>query len=285
MIMALPRRQLLVWIFTALGVLTLFVNGFTVTQNQPVRRTQLFSTRTLPEGVTKQIRTKANADSTQQLRLGDILTVDYTAHAIDDKDEKILISRGTSQKRILGDPSMIPGWDYGVRSMAVGESAIFSIDSELAYGESGIPGLVPAGANVQLDITLTSATPATANIDFDALAEADATPRTAADIAAAYATRQANRGTEEELEGMDWFINKAKNFYFYGLFEGETGERPPWFLRPSITFPIAFVIVGAAFAVSLLSGAITERGAPVTDELDEIILSSLLVLPMLLQAL
>lgn len=246
---------------------------------------QLFSTptsSTLPEGLTKQIQTKGNTDDSQQLRLGDILTVDYTAHAIGDNDEKILISQGIGQKRILGDASMIPGWDYGLRSMEVGESAILSIDSELAYGEVGIPGLVPGGADVQLDITVRSASPATANIDFDALAEADATPRTAADIAAAYATRQANRETEVELEGMEWFINKAKNFYFYGLFEGETGERPPWFLRPSITFPIAFLIVGAAFAVSLLSGAISERGAPVTDELDEIIFSTSLVMPMLL---
>ena len=66
---------------------------------------------------------------------------------------------------------------------------------------------------------------------------------------------------------------KAKNFYFYGLFEGETGERPPWFLRPSITFPIAFAIVGAAFYVSFVGGAISERGLQKTDELDEIILS------------
>ena len=73
-----------------------------------------------------------------------------------------------------------------------------------------------------------------------------------------------------------WFLTQtlqAKNFYFYGLFEGETGERPPWFLRPSITFPIAFAIVGAAFYVSFVGGAISERGLQKTDELDEIILS------------
>ena len=77
-----------------------------------------------------------------------------------------------------------------------------------------------------------------------------------------------------EKEGLEGFIEKAKNFYFFGLFEGETGQQAPWFLRPSITFPLAFLIVGAAFYVSYVSGAITERGASVTDELDEIILSS-----------
>jgi hypothetical protein len=80
---------------------------------------------------------------------------------------------------------------------------------------------------------------------------------------------------EPEKEGLEGFIEKAKNFYFFGLFEGETGQKAPWFLRPSITFPIAFLVVGAAFYVSYLTGAITERGAQVTDELDEIILSSI----------
>ena len=48
-----------------------------------------------------------------------------------------------------------------------------------------------------------------------------------------------------------------------------------WFLRPSITFPLAFLIVGAAFFVQFSVGGIKERGAQVTDELDEIILSAL----------
>jgi hypothetical protein len=74
-------------------------------------------------------------------------------------------------------------------------------------------------------------------------------------------------------EGFEGFIEKAKNFYFFGFFEGETGERAPWFLRPSITFPIAFGVVGAAFYISVVSGAISEKGAQVQDELDEIILS------------
>ena len=76
---------------------------------------------------------------------------------------------------------------------------------------------------------------------------------------------------------MEAFIEKVRNFYFFGFFEGETGQKAPWFLRPSITFPLAFLIVGAAFYVSILGGAITERGAQVTDELDEIILNNLVL--------
>jgi hypothetical protein len=80
-----------------------------------------------------------------------------------------------------------------------------------------------------------------------------------------------------EREGLEGFLDKAKNFYFFGFFEGETGEQAPWFLRPSITFPIAFAIVGAAFYVSIVSGAISERGAAVKDELDEVIFNSIIL--------
>ena len=47
----------------------------------------------------------------------------------------------------------------------------------------------------------------------------------------------------EEKEGLEGWIEKAKSFYFFGFFEGETGEQAPWILRPSITFPIAFAVV------------------------------------------
>jgi hypothetical protein len=98
--------------------------------------------------------------------------------------------------------------------------------------------------------------------------------RTAQQISDAYEVRRAQRALEPQLEGLEGWIAKAKNFYFFGLFEGETGQKAPWFLRPSITFPLAFLVVGSAFYVSYAVGGITERGAQITDELDEIILST-----------
>lgn len=131
---------------------------------------------------------------------------------------------------------------------------------------------------------------------------------------------------QNEKEGLEGLIEKAKSFYFFGFFEGETGEQgmltsllenlklelltnsslpdyfmhyaillfgiiatfiwtfhlnlsaaffiiAPWILRPSITFPIAFAVVGLGFWVTYAVGGISERGAQVTDELDDIILS------------
>jgi hypothetical protein len=170
---------------------------------------------------------------------------------------------------------MIVGWEKALRSMRVGERSIVRItDPQLGYGAQGVVPVVPPNAVLELDLNVLDAQPATTNIDFDTLAMADTTPRTASEISAAFEARQAARGEVVELEGLEYWIAKARNFYFFGLFEGETGERAPWFLRPSITFPLAFLIVGAAFYVSFIGGAISERGAQIKDELDEIILSS-----------
>lgn len=35
-----------------------------------------------------------------------------------------------------------------------------------------------------------------------------------------------------ELEGLDKVIAWVKNIYIFGLFEGETGEEAPWYLKP-----------------------------------------------------
>lgn len=231
---------------------------------------QSSATTELPEGL---IKTVAKEGSGVRVKLGDIATVKYSCYV---PGNPVPFARSARQKMVVGDGNMIEGWERAVRSMRVGERSMVRIVApELGYGKAGVPPVVPGNyAELELDVEILDSQPATANIDFDSLAEADNTPRTASDIAAAFAARQAAASGEPELEGLEWAIAKAKSFYFFGLFEGETGERAPWFLRPSITFPLAFLVVGAAFYVSYVAGAISERGAQRTDELDEIIISS-----------
>jgi hypothetical protein len=204
---------------------------------------------------------------------GDICTVAYSCYVVDDAGG-IPISKSKAQKYMIGDGTMIDAWEKALPTMRVGERSIIRVnDPNLAYGSSGVPPIVPANAVIELDLQLLDAQEATTNIDFDSLALADKTPTTAAEIQAAFDKKMAARSDEPQLEGFALFLEKAKSFYFFGLFEGETGERPPWFLRPSITFPLAFAVVGAAFYVSYAGGAISERGAQIKDELDEVILS------------
>ena len=72
-------------------------------------------------------------------------------------------------------------------------------------------------------------------------------------------------------------LAKLKSFYFFGLFEGETGEEAPWYLKPSITFPLAFAVVFGLFWISLETGSIREKGAQTVDELDMIVTQTLLL--------
>lgn len=233
----------------------------------------------LPNGL---IKTITQFGSGEPVRLGDIATVEYSCFVVggetgDTETAATLpFAQSPRQKMVVGDGSMIDGWDKALRTMTVGEKCLVRIvDPSLAYGSTGFLPIIPPNAILQLDLHVLDSQAASMNIDFDSLADtADNTPRTATDIAAAFAIRQAAAASEPQLDGVEWAVAKIKSFYFFGLFEGETGQQAPWFLRPSITFPLAFAIVGVAFYVSFASGAITERGAQRTDELDDIILVS-----------
>ena len=219
------------------------------------------------DGLTKTIQIEGTGSP---VKLGDIATIKYSCYLPDG----LTFAKSSKEKMVVGDGSMIDGWEKSIRGMRVGERSIIRItDPNLAYGSQGVPPLVPPNAVVELDVEILDSQPPTVNIDFDNLA-LDNTPTTAAEIARAFEARQAAKVDQVEKEGLEAFIDKIRTSYFYGLFEGETGQQAPWYLRPSITFPLAFLVVGLAFYISLASGAITERGAQSTDELDEIILSS-----------
>lgn len=208
------------------------------------------------------------------LKLGDVASVKYSCYLPND-ESKAPFAKSNFQKVSVGDGSMIDGWEKALRTMSVGERAIVRITNpELGYGEIGVPPFIPANAELELDLEVLDAQPPLDAMDFDTLAMT-ATPRTAGSIAAAYEERQLQK--EPEKEGFEGWLEKVRNFYFFGFFEGETGQQAPWFLRPSITFPLAFLVVGAAFYVSYIGGAISERGAQVTDELDDFILSNLVL--------
>jgi len=238
--------------------------------------TQQFSTAesvsTLPEGLLKTVSKIGNG---KPLRRGDVATVKYTCY-LPDESKKIPFAKSSMQKVSVGDLTMVEGWNMAVRTMEEGERAIVRINNpELAYGSDGVPPIIPPNAPIEFDIEILEvAAPLNAE-DLDMLGFADPlTPRTAGRISETYDQKMAIKALEPQKEGLAAWIETVQNYYFFGFFEGETGEQAPWFLRPSITFPIAFLIVGATFAVSYFSGAITERGAPSTDELDQLITSA-----------
>jgi len=261
--------------------------------------THLYSTAASPpsqqiaDGLSKTILSKG--DPSQPLRFGDIATVSYNVYT---PQSKTTISKASSQKIVVGDNIMISGFELGLNSCNVGEKCIIHItDPDVhGYGQDGIVPILGPGEKLDVELMVLeteeqskfgSSSVGIAGGDVSAVSGMTGSgelgaldpmkPRTPETIAAAYAARQEQMMFEKdnlnEKEGIEGWIEKIKEFYFFGFFEGETGEKAPWILRPSITFPIAFAFVGVGFYITFAVGGISERGAQISDELDDIVLS------------
>jgi peptidylprolyl isomerase len=85
---------------------------------------------------------------------GAIVTVHYSGFLMDstkfdsslDRDEPLVFRLGVGQ--------VIDGWDEGLMTMKTGGRRKLIIPSHLAYGEDGMPGLIPPEADLVFDVEL-----------------------------------------------------------------------------------------------------------------------------------
>ena len=136
--------------------------------------------------------------------------------------------RGKTFKFTLGEGKVIGGWEVGVGSMKPGEMSVLTCAPAYAYGDKGIPPIIPASASLQFEVELLSVKAAAKAASTIAEDNPDA-PRTPQSIQAAYDRKMAEMPAKKE--GLEGLIEWAKGIYVFGLFS-KTAERPPWCARP-----------------------------------------------------
>jgi len=89
---------------------------------------------------------------------GKQIEVNYTGYLTDGNIFDSSIKRGVPFDFILGEGKVIRGWDEGIALMHVGDKFRFIIPPQLAYGERGAGGVIPANATLIFDVDLLNVT-------------------------------------------------------------------------------------------------------------------------------
>jgi len=93
---------------------------------------------------------------------GNTVTMEYTGNLYDANNASndfrgaqfdSSVGRGDF-KTAIGVGKVIKGWDEGVPTMSLGEKAILTIPSDLAYGESGFYDLIPPNSTLVFEVEL-----------------------------------------------------------------------------------------------------------------------------------
>lgn len=115
------------------------------------------SLKELQIGITAKI---PSGQCTVKASPGQTVDVHYSGYLRDNgKQFDSSYSRGTPISFRLGSGQVIQGWDQGLVGMCVGEERKIHIPSKLAYGERGIPGVIPKNADLVFDVKLVKITP------------------------------------------------------------------------------------------------------------------------------
>lgn len=97
---------------------------------------------------------KYQEGSGQPAEKGKMVSVHYTGTLENGQKFDSSRDRGQPIEFPLGVGYVIPGWDQGIAQMRVGDKARLTIPGHLAYGEAGVPGVIPPNATLIFDVEL-----------------------------------------------------------------------------------------------------------------------------------
>ena len=87
-------------------------------------------------------------------KIGDTASVHYVGILENNTKFDSSIDRGQPFSFILGQNTVIQGWELGVLGMKVGEKRKLTIPPELAYGNQSVGGVIPPNATLIFEVEL-----------------------------------------------------------------------------------------------------------------------------------
>lgn len=90
----------------------------------------------------------------REAKAGDTVVMNYLGTLEDGSKFDSSYDRNQTFETKIGVGQVIQGWDQGVPGMKIGGKRKLTIPYQLAYGENGIPGAIPAKATLIFEVEL-----------------------------------------------------------------------------------------------------------------------------------
>jgi FKBP-type peptidyl-prolyl cis-trans isomerase len=89
-----------------------------------------------------------------EVKSGDIVSMNYIGTFEDGTKFDSSYDRKEPFETAIGEGYVIKGWDVGIIGMKVGGKRKLIIPYDMAYGEHGIPGVIPPKSTLIFDVEL-----------------------------------------------------------------------------------------------------------------------------------